>query len=430
MKMLRDWAQPALLAALLLNPLAVLHAADGPRVSISSLSKPIATVSARDWPGWRGPERNGISRETGWNWRWGTNGPAVLWRSSIGTGFSSFAVQGGRVYTMGNAAGTDTVFCLAADTGKILWRHSYPCDPQPLSYEGGPSATPAVDDGRVFTFSKEGHLFCLEATDGRIVWSKKFEPWPYQEGDWRNTWRYAGSPLVIGDRLFMSLGSAGMALNKKDGTILWQSAAGHPGYSSPVPYRAGADEALAFFSGRAVRAVEAASGRQLWEIPWKTLWDLNAADPVMHDGRMFVSSGNGVGCALFDHSTNPPRELWRNKNIKTLMNAAALWQGHLYGFNDTHLSCISWETGVEQWSTRDVRKGSLLVAADKLILLSETGRLVVAEAAPQSYQPLATAQILEGRCWTSPVLYGGVLLARNAAGNVVCLDLRPINGGE
>jgi outer membrane protein assembly factor BamB len=287
-----------------------------------------------------------------------------------------------------------------------------------------------VDDGRVYTFSKEGHLFCLDTRDGKVVWARQFELWPFQEGDWRNTWRYSGSPLVMGQRLFLSVGRAGLALDKRNGAVLWQSAAGHPGYSSPVPFRTAGVDAIAFFSGRAICGVEASSGRALWEIPWKTLWDLNAADPIILGSRLFVSSGNGVGCALFELSTDPPREVWRNKNLKTLMNSAVLWQGNLYGFNDTHLSCISWESGEEHWSTRDVRKGSLLVAGNKLILLGETGNLVVAEPTPARYQPLATAQILEGRCWTSPVLSGGRLLARNAAGHVVCLDLRPGRGEE
>jgi hypothetical protein len=101
-------------------------------------------VVGADWPCWRGPNRNGVSSETGWSWRWETNGPPVRWRAAVGKGFSSFAVGNGRAYTMGNSNNMDTVYCLEALTGKVLWRHSYPCDPQPLSYEGGPSSTPAL----------------------------------------------------------------------------------------------------------------------------------------------------------------------------------------------------------------------------------------------------------------------------------------------
>ena len=382
-----------------------------------------AEAAGYDWPCWRGPLRNGHTAEAAAAWR-GTNGLPVLWKASVGKGFSSFAVAEGRAYTLGNAEGHDSVFCFASATGEVLWRHRYPCDPQPLAYEGGPSATPAVAGGRVYTFSKEGHLFCLDARDGRVVWSKKFDPWPHREGDWKNTWRYAGSPLVAGERLIVCVGEAGLALNASDGAVLWQSPAGHPGYSSPVPFRAGAAEALAFFSGRSVIAVEAETGRRLWEVPWRTEWDMNAADPLIHEGKMFVSSGNGVGCALYDLAATPPRELWRNKHLKTPMNGAVLWQGRIFGFNDADLACVDWETGAERWATREVRRGSLVVAGGQLLLLCEKGRLVVAEAAGDAYRPLAQAQVLSGRCWSSPVLAHGLIYARNANGDVVCMDAR------
>ena len=324
---------------------------------------------------------------------------------------------------MGNSQNSDTVFCFDAGTGKVLWRHSYACDAQPLSYEGGPGSTPTVDGGRVFTFSKSGDLFCFDGETGRVAWSKKFDLWPFHTGDWRVNWRYAGSPLVMGEYLFLSVGQAGMALNKNDGTVVWQSAAGHPGYSSPVPFRTPTGQALAFFSAHAVYGVNSLSGQQLWTVPWQTLWDLNAADPVISGGKMFVSSGNGVGCALFDISATPPRELWRNTNISNTLNSSVLWKGLLFGFSDTHLSCIAWDSGEEKWRTTDLHKGSLTLVGDKLLLLGETGKLVVAEPTGDGYQPLAEARVLTGRCWITPVLSGGRLYVRNAAGDVVCLDV-------
>jgi len=382
-----------------------------------------STVRAEDWPQYRGADRNGISHETGWRSQWGTNGPAVLWRASAGVGFSSFAVVLQRVYTMGNTNDVDTVFAFESSTGKVRWRHSYPCEAQPLSYEGGPGATPAVDGGRIFTFSKSGHLFCLDAETGRVVWQKKFELWPRQEGDWQNNWRYAGSPLVMGEHVYLSVGQSGVGLNKTNGAVFWQSPVGHPGYSSPVPFPTPAGPALAFFSGHAVYGVEAQTGRVLWNAPWQTLWDLNAADPVISEDKLFVSSGNGVGCALFDISSSPPRELWRNKNIKNMMNSSVLWNGYFFGFSDTYFSCITLATGEEKWRTRDLRKGSLIIVDNKLILLSETGKLVIAEATGEAYHPLAEAQVLQGRCWTTPVLSGGHIYLRNSLGEIVCLDV-------
>jgi outer membrane protein assembly factor BamB len=379
---------------------------------------------ATDWPCWRGPDRSGLSRETGLNWQWDTNSLPVHWKASVGKGFSSFAVADGRAYTMGNSDNADTVWCFDAEKGSVLWKHSYACELQPLSYEGGPGSTPAVANGRVYTFSKGGDLFCLDAADGRVVWAKKFDPWPRLEGDWKNTWRYAGSPLVVGDRLYMSLGQAGMALTAKEGSMVWRSDAGHPGYSSPVPFRAGAKAALAFFSGHAVIGADAQTGKRLWEIPWHTEWDFNAADPIIDDGKLFVSSGNNAGCALYDLAAYPPRELWRNKNLKTPLCGAVLWQGHLYGFNDADLSCVEWSTGTLKWSERSLRRGSLLVAEGRLVALSENGTLAVAPATPEGYKPILAARVLTGRCWTSPALARGRLYLRNAQGDVVCYDVR------
>jgi hypothetical protein len=155
---------------------------------------------------------------------------------------------------MGNERDVDTVWCFDAATGAALWKYSYACELQPLSYEGGPGSTPAIAEGRVYTFSKSGDLFCFDLADGRVVWRKKFELWPWRKGDWKNTWRYAGSPLVQDDRLYLSLGEAGAAFDAADGTALWQSEAGHPGYSSPVPFRAGDVPALAFFAGMGLSA--------------------------------------------------------------------------------------------------------------------------------------------------------------------------------
>ena len=373
-----------------------------------------------DWPCFRGPDRNGLSSEAELRWPEGTNGLPVLWKASVGKGFSSFAVAQGRAVTMGNADGTDTVYCFDAETGAVLWKHSYPCDAQPLSYEGGPGSTPAVDSGRVYTFSKSGDLFCLDAQSGRVVWQKKFDLWPWREGDWKNTWRYAGSPLVLGDRLYLSLGQSGAALNARDGSVVWQSEAGHPGYASPVPFQAGGRAALALFCGRAVSGVAADTGKLLWTVPWHTEWDMNAADPVVRDGRLFVSSGNNSGCALYDVSVDPPRELWRNKNLATPMNGAVLWQGYLYGFNDADLCCVAWASGEQKWSERSVRRGSVVLVGGHLLALSESGTLVVAPASPDGFKPVAQVRVLSGRCWTSPAVANGRLYVRNAQGDAVC----------
>lgn len=384
----------------------------------------VSWLSAGDWPGWRGPDRNGISPETGLNWTWGEGGPKVLWKASIGKGFSAFAVAGGRAYTLGNQDNVDTVFCLDAATGQELWHHSYPCQLDPLSYEGGPSSTPAVDGDRVYTLSKFGQAFCLNAATGEVVWARTFPAPPTTKADYRVWWGFAGSPLVLADRVILAVGSAGLALDKATGKTLWESPAGRPGYSSPVPFRQGDHAAFALVNGHEVLAADLATGNVLWRLPWRTTWDQNAADALVSGTQLLVSTGHGVGCALFDFSSGQPVEVWRNRNLRNELGSSVLWQGKVYGYDFRQLRCLDWQTGDVVWSAPESRLGTVILADGKVIGLEETGRLVVAEATPEACRVVAQAQVLGGRCWSMPALADGRLFIRNAIGEVVCLDLR------
>lgn len=380
-------------------------------------------VSA-DWFGWRGPQRTGIAQEPGWSPSWSA-APRILWKASVGTGFSSLAATKDQVYTMGNQDDVDSVVCLDAETGKILWKHSYPCPLTPLSYEGGPSATPTVDGDQVYTLSKSGHLFCLDRQTGRVLWSKRFDRAPRKEGDYQVDWGYAASPLVLGEKLILSIGWAGMALDKADGTPIWDNGPGRPGYSSPVPFTRNQHQCLAMLVARGVVAVEADSGKILWTIPWRTTWDQNAADVVVFDQKLFVSTGHGVGCALFDITSDTPKELWRAKSMRNELSSCVLWKGYLYGFDNNRLACIDCPTGKSQWSASGLGRGSLILVNDYLIVLSDKGKLVVAPATSEAYRPLGEPwPVVSGRCWTAPVFSRGRVLVRSADGEVACVDLR------
>lgn len=383
-----------------------------------------APAFAADWPGWRGPTRDSLSVETGLNWQWPAEGPTALWKASVGTGFSCVAVAGNRAYTLGNRDNVDTVYCLDAETGAELWKHSYPCQLDPKAYEGGPMATPAVEDGRLYTISKFGDCFCLNAETGAVLWSVKFEPPVRTEADYQAWWGFAGSILIADDRLILPIGTAGLALDKLTGKILWDNGPGYSGYSSPIRFEFAGAPCFAFVSGHEVVAANIADGQIRWKIPWKTTWDQNASDVIVADNRLFVSSGHGVGCGLFDLSTGSPVPLWRTKNMKTYLSNCILWQGSLYGFDDKELQCLDWQTGEVRWSSPRLGLGSLILAEGRLIVLQENGTLRVVEATPEAYKSLAHAKILTGRCWSTPSLANGRLYLRNAAGDVVCLDLR------
>ena len=374
---------------------------------------------------------NGISRETGWSTAWPARGPKVLWKASVGTGFSAFAVAAGRVYTLGNQAEQETVFCFDAGTGASVWRHTYACELDPRYYEGGPSSTPTVDGERVYTLSRKGHLHCLDAAKGNVIWVKLLneELGLKQYKTHTPEWGYAGSPLVLGDKLIVNVGTAGTALDKKTGRVLWRTGDTYPGYSTPVPMTTGEETVLVVFGANAVMVVGLADGSKVWEYPWETSYDVNAADPIISGNKIFISSGYGHGCALLELNGKKVTKLWENKHMRNQLNSSVLWEGHLYGLDGdsgnrgSKLHCLEFATGQLKWSEASLRPGGLMAADGKLIVLGDSGELVVAEANPAAFKPLARAQVLGGKCWTVPVLSGGRIYCRNVRGDVVCLDV-------
>ena len=388
------------------------------------LAFPVA-LDAGDWPRWRGPHLNGISDERGWFKPWPAEGPKILWRASVGTGFSSFAVSGGRVFTMGNTNGMDSVWCFDAASGRVLWRHSYACPLAPRFYEGGTLATPTVDGESVFTISKKGHLHRLSAATGKVAWSKHIAE---ELNLTLPEWELAGSPFVEGDLLALNVGSAGTALDKHTGKVVWSTGTNACGYSTPVPFNMGGQRAIAVLSAGSVVAVELKTGRELWRHAWQSSRAVNAADPIFAGDRFFVSTSNG--CSLLKLRGGKPEIVWKSpKTMRNYFNPCVLLGGHLYGINGTThrpttLTCLELATGAVKWSEPGFGSGALMAADGKLILLDK-GELSIIEASPAGFKPLARATILPGKCWTVPVLANGRLYARNAAGDVVCLELVP-----
>ena len=377
-------------------------------------------ASGVDWYRWRGPDLNGISKETGWQAKWPAEGPKKLWKASVGTGFASFSVSDGRVYTMGNTNDTDVTYCLDARTGQVVWHHSYPCALDPKNFEGGPCATPTVADGRIYTFSRKADLFCLDAAKGTVIWSKNLNR---ELGLGIPTWGASSSGLAEGDLVVFNLGSAGVALDRKSGKVVWTSEKSAGGYSTPVPLAVGADRCLAIFGRESLVAVKAATGQEVWSYPWKTSYDVNAADPIVAGDKLFISSGYNRGATLLKLGGPTPEKVWENKNMRNHFNTCVLWQGHLYGPDDSGLRCLAFDTGELKWTDREFRKGSLMIADGKLVALSERGELIVAEPSPAEFKPISRAQVLTGKCWTMPVLSQGHIYCRNAVGDVVCLDV-------
>jgi outer membrane protein assembly factor BamB len=379
------------------------------------------SLSAAEWPNFRGPARDGTSPEDGWSHSWPAEGPKKLWSAKVGTGFAGCAIAGGRLYTQGNDQDQDHVVCLDAATGVPAWRHTFASKLDPKYYAGGPSSTPTVHDGAVYTLSKTGQIFCLDAGTGAVRWSHRI-------GDMKPpNWGFASSAVIEGELVLFNVGKAGLALRRGDGSLAWSSGDGACGYASPVPFTRGGVRLAAMFGGDTLRAVEVATGTLRWELPWKTSFGENTPDPLITGDTLLVSTGHGLGSSLFDLGDGAPALRWNTLELGTHLNTAVLHDGRYYGFNGRvhkdrgHLGCLDAATGKQLWHAP--LHGSLILAGSRLVIVTLTGELVIAAAEPGAYRELARAQVLGGTCWTAPSLSDGRLYVRNAKGDVTCLDL-------
>ena len=382
---------------------------------------------AGDWYRWRGPQLNGISRETDWIETWPADGPPVVWNVSVETGFSSVVVADGRLFTMGNEDNTDTVFCLDALTGKELWSHSYECPLGDRFFEGGPTSTPTVDAQLVYTLSRQGELFCFECTTGNVRWSKNIAT----AANVRIPgWGFSGAPLVSGDLLLLNVGEAGTAVEKTTGEIVWTSADREAGYATPVPFRRDGRWYAMIASRKHFIAVDIETGKEQWRHRWLTRYGCNAADAIVADDFIFLSSGYNRGAAVLKIADDKPSVIWANKEMQNQMSTCILLAGYLYGIDgntnsEKFLKCVDLQSGEVQWSRKGIGLGALTAANGKLIILNENGELIIGRASPEAFDVSARAQVLDGKCWTVPVLSNGRIYCRNAGGDLVCVDVRP-----
>ncbi|MGA2864584.1 MAG: PQQ-binding-like beta-propeller repeat protein [Verrucomicrobiota bacterium] len=394
---------------------------------------------ADDWPQWLGPGRNGISRETNVVW---LREPVPMWTSSVGVGCSSLAIANGKAYTLGHQKsgpnrGTDTVFCFDAGAGKELWRYAYDgasCVSQDVLFDG-PRSTPTVEGGRVYTLGVEGQLFCLDATTGTVIWSRHLGK------DFQGrlpVYGYCCSPVVYRDLLILEVNASGasyMALNKTNGNAVWKLAGGEVTCGSPVLTTVEGLDWVVFSGGGSIMGAEAISGRQLWRHhTWGYCW----VGPVVWSNVVFMANASlPRGCGVFEVRDFNPQVLWedRGRKYQTLHCNAVIWQGHIYGVDNTGtdyqgtdskkslLKCLDLRTGEVKWTRERVGWGNVLTCDGKLLVLRETGELMVGQASPDGWHELLRAQILPGPTWSVPALSNGRLFCRNKAGNVVSVQI-------
>ncbi len=388
-------------------------------ISLIVFSNIVSIARALEWHQWRGPNRDGVSNEKGWSYNWDKEGPKQLWKVSVGVGYSSVAVNDKKVYTMGNINATDTVYCFDTETGKVIWKHSYPCEAKGADYPGSAS-TPTVDGKMVFTLSRDGDLYCFDSTTGKVIWSKNIQK---DYGAKSPNWGLASSSLVIGNLLIVNTDMT-IAVDKTNGKIVWKTKPYGGGYSSPIAFEMSKTKFLAIFNTLGLVILKAENGQEVANVEWKTSYDVNAVTPIISGDKIFISSGYNVGGAVFQFNGSKLTEIWKNKNMRNHFNSSVLWQGYLYGFDEEQLRCVDFQNGNVKWTQKGLGKGSLMIADGKLIIMSDDGNLVIAEATPTGFKELSRAKVLNGLCWTVPVLSSGKIYCRNHEGDLVCLDVK------
>ena len=383
-------------------------------------------IRADDWPNWMGPDRSGVSSESGWSTTWPADGLAEDWAKEIGIGFSSISVVDGVLYSMGHRDGQETVWCLDAKTGADVWSHSYSAKLNPNLYEGGPGATPTVSDEFVYTLSIDGRLLALDRKSGQVRWEKNLKQ---ELGVEMPEWGFDSSPLVLGDQLILQGGRVA-SFNRHTGEKLWQTQKHSAGYGSVCEFTRNGKSLLASLDCDGLRISDSVDGSEIAFQPWKSPYQTNSTTPIVVGDLIYISTGYNIGCGLFRFDGSSLTGVYSNKQMRNHFNNSILHEGYLYGFDGNSnlgrvvtLTCMNFETGETMWKERGLGCGSLMIADGKLVILSETGSLVIAAATSTGYQELSRSEILTGRCWTAPVLSNGKVYARNASGNLVCVQL-------
>ncbi len=374
-------------------------------------------AGAADWPRWRGPNADGISVETDWSVE-AFSSLTPAWKINVGAGYSAVAVVGNRLYTMGNRDKTDYVGCVDVESGDVLWTFPYAC--KGLQYPG-PRATPTVDGGSVYTLSPRGHLFCLDAESGDKKWGVNVAQ---QFKAKLPKWGFAGSVLIDGELAIVNAGEHGMAFNKETGKKVWVSKPSAAGYATPVVYEFGGRRCLAVFGAKAAYGVDVKTGEKIWSYSWKTSYDVNAADPIVFDKYVFLTSGYNRGATLIDITGGKPRKVWENKKLASHFSSCVLIDGYIYGINGNvgkgTLVCLDAMTGNPAWEKK-LEFGSLIAAGGRLIIFTEKGEVRVAEVSPKGYKQLAAGKTFSpgaGRIWTPPTLANSRLYCRASNGDL------------
>ena len=371
-----------------------------------------------DWNQFRGSHKNGISNETSLPDTWPGSGLKMLWKKELGSAFSEIIVSGDNVYTMfsektDSVSGLEYIGCFDAKTGNEVWKTEV--DSIFIDVDGwgdGPHSTPAVDESYVFGFSAHGLLTATSKKDGKIIWQIDFVK---EYGSVLPRWGFSSSPLLVDDILVMEAGGkddkAFVAFSKKNGKLLWSKGKGNALYNSPSIAKMGGVTQILFANGSTLYSYNT-KGDTLWTI--NTTIRNSTAMPHFFDGnKVFLSNIHSRGFAVVEINNNIPKVTTTGSTMKNDFSTSVYHDGYIYGFDVAALQCISVKTGEKKWTKRGFGKGSLILVNDKLLVLSDKGKLIQVKATPDAYTEQGSMQAISGKSWTAPSFSNGKIYVRN-----------------
>jgi outer membrane protein assembly factor BamB len=385
-----------------------------------------------DWPQWRGPNRSGISTETGLADSWPAAGPPRIWSvSNLGGGFGSVAVRDDRIFVQGTRDGQSVISALNRVDGKLVWTRNLGAAGR-NDRGSGPRGTPTVDGDRLYVLTERGDLACLRVADGSPVWQRNI----LEDFGARNPgWLVSESPLVDGDRVIVTPGGRGagmVALDKMTGRTIWtaKELSDQAGYASSIVADVGGVRTVMTLTDAAAVGVRASDGKLLWRHSGAVNRTANIATPVFHNEKVFYSSAYGAGGVLLglraDGGDVVAQEIYRTRDMQNHHGGIVLVDGYLYGFSNSILTCLDFATGKMMWRHRSVGKGSLSYADGHLYILSENNVVGLAEATPAGYREKGRFTIADQGLpsWAHPVVSGGRLYLRNQ-GILAAYNIQP-----